>query len=185
MPSHYLNQCWNIVNWSLGNKLQWNFNRNSNIFSQEKAFENVVCEMASNFSWPQCVYRVGCGGMRGTYSLIVRFMGPTWGPSGADRTQVGPMLAPWTLLSGLFLFRFQFCCRHYWGWRNFIIFWETLEAITSNFPWYIYVCRKLFGGHVVDHGSRSPCYRNPKYFTMPQLKVENHSSNHYKTSPLG
>ena len=27
-------------------------------------------------------------------------MRPTWGPSGADRTQVGPMLAPWTLLSG-------------------------------------------------------------------------------------
>ena len=24
----------------------------------------------------------------------------SWGPSGADRTQVGPMLAPWTLLSG-------------------------------------------------------------------------------------
>ena len=34
-------------------------------------------------------------------ALIARFMGPTWGPSGADRTQVGPMLAPWTLLSGL------------------------------------------------------------------------------------
>ena len=31
--------------------------------------------------------------------LIARFMGPTWGPSGADRTQVGPMLASWTLLS--------------------------------------------------------------------------------------
>ena len=29
-----------------------------------------------------------------------RFRGPTWGPSGADRTQVGSMLAPWTLLSG-------------------------------------------------------------------------------------
>ena len=27
-------------------------------------------------------------------------MGPTWGPSGVDRTQVGPMLTPWTLLSG-------------------------------------------------------------------------------------
>ena len=25
-------------------------------------------------------------------------MGPIWGPSGADRTQVGSMLAPWTLL---------------------------------------------------------------------------------------
>ena len=32
--------------------------------------------------------------------LIARFMGPTWGPSGADRTQVGPMLASWTSLSG-------------------------------------------------------------------------------------
>ena len=35
--------------------------------------------------------------------LIARFMGPTLGPSGADRTQVGPMLAPWTLLSGSLL----------------------------------------------------------------------------------
>ena len=34
-------------------------------------------------------------------SPIARFMGPTWGPSGADSTQVGPMLAPWTLLSGI------------------------------------------------------------------------------------
>ena len=33
-------------------------------------------------------------------TLIARFMGPTWGPTVADRTQVGPMLAPWTLLSG-------------------------------------------------------------------------------------
>ena len=28
-------------------------------------------------------------------------MEPTWGPSGADRTQLGPMLAQWTLLSGM------------------------------------------------------------------------------------
>ena len=34
-------------------------------------------------------------------SLIARFMGPTWGPSGADRTQVGPMLPPWTMVSGI------------------------------------------------------------------------------------
>ena len=34
-------------------------------------------------------------------SLIEKFMGPTWSPSGGARTQVGPMLAPWTLLSGL------------------------------------------------------------------------------------
>ena len=34
------------------------------------------------------------------WPLIARFMGPTWGPSGADRTQVGPMLVPQTLLFG-------------------------------------------------------------------------------------
>ena len=33
-------------------------------------------------------------------SSWARFMGPILGPSGAARTQVGPMLAPWTLLSG-------------------------------------------------------------------------------------
>ena len=27
-------------------------------------------------------------------------MGPTWGPPGSDRTQMGTVLAPWTLLSG-------------------------------------------------------------------------------------
>ena len=54
-PSHYLNQCWNIVNFSLRNKFQWNFNRNSSIFIQENAFENVVCQMASILSRPQWV----------------------------------------------------------------------------------------------------------------------------------
>ena len=36
-------------------------------------------------------------------TLITRFTWPTWGQSGADSTQVGPMLAPWTLLSGQFV----------------------------------------------------------------------------------
>ena len=34
---------------------QWNCNRYSNIFIQEKASENIVCEMASIWSRPQCV----------------------------------------------------------------------------------------------------------------------------------
>ena len=54
-PRHYLNQCWNIVNWTLRNKLQWKFNRNSNIFIHKNAFESVVCEMAAILSRPQCV----------------------------------------------------------------------------------------------------------------------------------
>ena len=31
---------------------------------------------------------------------IARFMGPIWGPPGSCRPQMGPMLAPWILLSG-------------------------------------------------------------------------------------
>ena len=42
--------------------------------------------------------------------LIARFMGPTWGPYGADRTKVGFMLAPWTLLSGMpYIFYLSSC----------------------------------------------------------------------------
>ena len=32
MPSHYLNQCWILLNWNLRNKLQWNFDQNTKIF---------------------------------------------------------------------------------------------------------------------------------------------------------
>ena len=54
-PSHYLKQCWIIVNWTLRNKLHWNFKWNSNIFIQENSLEHVVCEIASILSRPQCV----------------------------------------------------------------------------------------------------------------------------------
>ena len=40
-------------------------------------------------------------GHRQLPSQIARLMGPTWGPFGSDRTQLSPLLAPWTLLSGL------------------------------------------------------------------------------------
>ena len=36
-------------------------------------------------------------------SQIPKFMGPTWGPPGSCRPQIGPMLAPWTLLSGFLM----------------------------------------------------------------------------------
>ena len=43
-------------------------------------------------------------GSRNKSSQITRLMGPTWGPPGSWRLQVGPVLAPWTLLSGMFNF---------------------------------------------------------------------------------
>ena len=41
-------------------------------------------------------------------TLIARFMGPTWDSSGADRTRVGTMLAPWILLCGKDMFVVNF-----------------------------------------------------------------------------
>ena len=48
-PSHFMKQCWNIVNWTLINKFQWH-NRNSLIFIQEKkTLENVVSQNGGHF----------------------------------------------------------------------------------------------------------------------------------------
>ena len=44
-----------IVYWTLRNKLQWNLNRNSNIFIQENAFKNVVWKMAAILFRFHCV----------------------------------------------------------------------------------------------------------------------------------
>ena len=54
-PSHYQNQCCNIVNWGPRNKLQLNFNRNSYKSIQENPFENVVWKMSAILPQPQCV----------------------------------------------------------------------------------------------------------------------------------
>ena len=55
MPSHYLNQCWNIFNLILRNKIEWNINRNSYMFIHENAFKHVVCKMSAILSRPQYV----------------------------------------------------------------------------------------------------------------------------------
>ena len=47
--SHYLNQCWFIVNWNPGNKFQWNLNGNSIIFYSRKC-KIVVCQIGSHFA---------------------------------------------------------------------------------------------------------------------------------------
>ena len=42
-----------------------------------------------------------CSNSIANTSQIAKFMGLTWGPHGACRPQMGPMLAPWTLLLGM------------------------------------------------------------------------------------
>ena len=46
-PFHYLNQHLVIVNWTLRNKLQWNFNQNTKFCINANASENIVCEMVA------------------------------------------------------------------------------------------------------------------------------------------
>ena len=45
VPGHYLNQCWVIVNWTIRNKIQWNFNQNIKYVIHENVSENIICEM--------------------------------------------------------------------------------------------------------------------------------------------
>ena len=48
-PGRHQTIIWTILDWALRNKLQWNLNRNSYIFIQENAFENVVRKMSAIF----------------------------------------------------------------------------------------------------------------------------------------
>ena len=53
----YINQCWVIVKWTLGNKLQWNLNQNTKFFIHENASEYIVCKMATILSRGRWVNR--------------------------------------------------------------------------------------------------------------------------------
>ena len=55
VPRHYLNQCWHIVNWTIGRDFQWHSNQNETIFIKENGFENFVCKMATIWYQPQWV----------------------------------------------------------------------------------------------------------------------------------
>ena len=90
-----------------------------------------------------------------TASLIARFMGPTWDPSGADWTQVGPMLAPWILLSGM-------------TWKRFPIYWHFVRGspVVSHHMGPVMRSNKLsvcgilicHDGHVTIYRERHFCF---------------------------
>ena len=55
---------------------------------------------ATVFPWPSSSAHRCSHVLCFQYRHSTRFMGPTWGPPGTCRPQMGPMLAPWTMLSG-------------------------------------------------------------------------------------
>ena len=52
---HFFNQCWFIVNWTLGNKLQWNTIKLPQFSFRKNACENIFCDTASILSRSQCI----------------------------------------------------------------------------------------------------------------------------------
>ena len=73
-------------------------------------------------------------------------MGPIWGPSGTDKAQVGPMLAPWTLLSRWVWSKISLGA-HYLVFSHsdttlsficmelcYLVFFKTMATIRKGFP---------------------------------------------------
>ena len=77
-----------------------------NLYESNKNFPSNL-----NFEWNECWTTWIPDAMKLSITTLgntvmqrcASFMGPTWGPSEADRIQMGPMLAPWILLSGMFM----------------------------------------------------------------------------------
>ena len=60
-------------------------------------------------------------------SQISKLMRPTWGPPGSWRPQMGPMLAPWTLLSGMI--------HRIWRGKNIKKWYCQKEQIQTDSHW--------------------------------------------------
>ena len=95
-------------------------------YCTRKGFHGVVPSVCARSLWAMGITHIHTGSLRGyglyyisfvrssriyfthgdrgwqaSSSEIAKFMGPTWGQPGSCRSQMGPMLAQWTLLSGM------------------------------------------------------------------------------------
>ena len=71
------------------------------------------------------------------WTLIIpdnKVHGANMGPPGADRTQVGPMLAPWTLLSGILWIKKDSSYLITYGWAVVRFIWEK-SGPDFTFQW--------------------------------------------------
>ena len=53
VASHYINQCWLVVNWTHRNKPRWNLNQQITVFVQENDYGNIVHKVTTIFFRPQ------------------------------------------------------------------------------------------------------------------------------------
>ena len=103
VPSHYLSQCW-LIKCVLCHSPGINFTGSVHYQNGYYVFGHYTLALQPNLPW--------ANGLNNTFAMqkqcwrtaalpqIAKFTGPTWGQHGSSRPQMGPMLAPWTLLSG-------------------------------------------------------------------------------------
>ena len=83
--------------------------RTSSWNNQYTSYPTATCPVVVPFGLSPAAYRSWIDNYENNltsqaiakWSLTARFMGPTWGPSGAGGTQVDSLLATWTLLPGV------------------------------------------------------------------------------------
>ena len=81
------------------------------------------------------------------FTQITRFMRPTWGPPGSCRPQMGPMLAPWTLLSGYLSDREQGPRGTFTKWFKTIFLKDIIKLLQTKVrhkPTCFAFCSELF-----------------------------------------
>ena len=102
----------------------------------------------------------------GRHSQIARFIGPTWGPPGSCWPQMGPMLAPRTLLSGLLQCNFishwpgtytKWSLRHdinYTGWKDCCFY---VYDINMSCPWLKMITCTIYTIYYACYFVVNPC----------------------------
>ena len=97
-------------------------------------------------------------------------MGPTWGPSGADRTQVCPMLAPWHLLSGFCYTKISQLMGCLFG-----------GILSISYLWYAIDALYVTPYHIIDRAiAQSNCIR---YGLMQKWKLNHDDVTTWKSVP--
>ena len=87
--------------------------------------------------------------------------GPTWGPSGTDRIQVGPMVTPWSLLFGSSSGRS-------WMETDFYQYIYTSKTGNSRFR----IVTGILGTKCSIHSKKTPKFRVTVFFCEGTIKVK-------------
>ena len=161
MPNHYLNQCWHIVNWIVGNRFLSNLNQNEYIATEENAFQNVICKMAAILSQPQFVKSArnfSCLGSLSIQSFEIYWRDVVWSSlAGCIHIFSCAQATPWMVQSVHPTVRL-----------SFTPFWQcSHHCFIMKFPGDITNARRgaLFFSKVIHQISRSRRIKNCQFWS--------------------